>query len=110
LRAGIELYEIQGRNNLHAKAMVIDGKTAMIGSYNFDVLSETRNSEVALLIQSTDLARELLESIALDRSRSQKIEIENLFRLDARESDASAKELRQFQRLRVAAPFIKPYL
>ena len=110
LRAGIELYEIQGRNNLHAKAMVIDGRTAMIGSYNFDVLSETRNSEVALLIESTDLARELSESIALDRSRSQKIEIENLFRLDARESDASAKELRQFQRLRFAAPFIKPYL
>jgi cardiolipin synthase C len=110
LRAGIELYEMQGCHNLHAKAMVIDGTTAMMGSYNFDVLSETRNSEVALLIESADFSKELLESIALDRSRSQRITIEDLFRLEARESDAPTKALRQFQKLRFAAPIIKPYL
>ena len=58
LRHGIELWELTGCNHLHAKAAVIDGCIAVIGSYNFDMLSEKRNSEVAVAIyDQTDRRR-----------------------------------------------------
>jgi len=110
LRGGIELYELRGRDTLHAKSMVVDGEIAMIGSYNFDVLSETRSSEVALLLRDRGLAAELLESINLHRSHSTQVHLGELLRYEARESNVPMKDLREFQRLRLAAPFIKPYL
>lgn len=110
LRGGIELFELRGRDTLHAKSMVVDGEIAMIGSYNFDVLSETRSSEVAVLLRDRGLATELLESISLHRSQATEVRLGDLLRHEARESNVPIKELREFQRLRLAAPFIKPYL
>jgi putative cardiolipin synthase len=110
LRAGIELYEYQGRNTLHAKALIIDGATIMVGSYNFDVLSETRNSEVAVLIESRGLAKELMDSMGEHRRRANQVDLFELLRYEARESDASTEVLRKFQRARWLAPIAKPYL
>ena len=110
LRGGIELYELRGRDTLHAKSMVVDGEIAMIGSYNFDVLSETRSSEVALLVRDRGVATELLESMSLHRSHATEVRLGDLLRHEARESNVPMKDLREFQRLRLAAPFIKPYL
>jgi len=110
LRGGIELYELRGRDTLHAKSMVVDDEIAMIGSYNFDVLSETRSSEVALLLRDRAVAAELLESISLHRSQATEVRLGDLLRHEARESNVPMKDLREFQRLRLAAPFIKPYL
>ena len=90
--------------------MVVDGEIAMIGSYNFDVLSETRSSEVALLLRDRAVAAELLESISLHRSQATEVRLGDLLRHEARESNVPMKDLREFQRLRLAAPFIKPYL
>lgn len=64
LRHGIELWELTGCKHLHAKAAVIDGCVAVIGSYNFDMLSEKRNSEVAVAIHDSDVADGLLASIS----------------------------------------------
>ena len=63
LRHGIELWELIGCDHLHAKAAVVDGHIAIIGSYNFDMLSETRNSEVAVAIHDQEIAADLLASI-----------------------------------------------
>ncbi len=63
LRHGIELWELTGCEHLHAKAAVIDGCIAVIGSYNFDMLSEKRNSEVAVAIYDQEIAAGLLASI-----------------------------------------------
>jgi putative cardiolipin synthase len=66
LRHGIELWELSGQCvHLHAKAAVIDGCAAVIGSYNFDCLSEKRNSEVAVAIHDAEVAAELTASIGL---------------------------------------------
>ncbi|MCM2251107.1 MAG: phospholipase D-like domain-containing protein [Ramlibacter sp.] len=85
LRLGVELYEMraaqpaQGRGvgsaapfgtgsaaggskstasraSLHSKAVIIDGRLAVIGSMNLDLRSQLKNSEVALLIRSAALA------------------------------------------------------
>jgi len=42
---------------LHSKALIIDGRLAVIGSMNLDLRSQRKNSEVALLLRSGRLAR-----------------------------------------------------
>ncbi len=86
LDAGVELYEFKphpaykdelidryprlaAKNPifaLHAKSMVIDGKTLYIGTFNLDPRSANLNTEVGLLVDSKELARQLTESIERD--------------------------------------------
>jgi len=86
LNAGIELFEykphpgIQSElieryprladNNpvfaLHAKSMVIDDRLIFIGTFNLDPRSANLNTEVGVLIESEELARQLTESIEKD--------------------------------------------
>ena len=73
LRWGINLWELRGCDYLHAKAAVIDGCVAVIGSYNFDELSQKKNSEVAVAIYDADVASMLLASINLHMERSYQI-------------------------------------
>ena len=110
LRAGIRIYELQGRNMLHAKSMVIDGRIAMVGSYNFDRLAESRNSEVALLVTDCQFAKQVSTSIATHRAQATELHLGDLFRYELRESNVSNSDLRRFRRLRIAAPLIERYL
>ena len=110
LRAGIRIYELQGRNMLHAKSMVIDGRIAMVGSYNFDRLAESRNSEVALLVTDCQFAKQVSTSIATHRSQATELHLGDLFRYESRESNVSNSDLKRFRRLRIAAPWIERYL
>jgi phosphatidylserine/phosphatidylglycerophosphate/cardiolipin synthase-like enzyme len=86
LKLGIELSEVRpklgqkrvrfhpfrGSNaSLHAKALVIDQKTVFIGSMNIDPRSAYTNSELGLVIRSSDMARQvtsLLDDISADGS------------------------------------------
>jgi phosphatidylserine/phosphatidylglycerophosphate/cardiolipin synthase-like enzyme len=57
--------------SLHAKALVIDQKTVFIGSMNMDARSARTNSELGLVIRSTEIARQvtsLLDDISADGS------------------------------------------
>jgi putative cardiolipin synthase len=74
IEAGVELYELRADNELleyykeveskvadshaglHTKAFVVDGATAMIGSYNMDPRSRIWNSEIGLLVHNPDFA------------------------------------------------------
>jgi putative cardiolipin synthase len=86
LNAGVELYEFKPHpgiqkelieryprladNNpvfaLHAKSMVIDDETIFIGTFNLDPRSANLNTEVGVLIDSKELARQLTENIERD--------------------------------------------
>ncbi|WP_206952964.1 phospholipase D family protein [Trinickia acidisoli] len=86
LKNGVELYEFQplqrahsrfysrffagseSRASLHAKAYVIDRRTLVIGSMNFDPRSAHLNSELALVIDSPIIAGEVAKLI--DQSMS----------------------------------------
>ncbi len=52
--------------SLHAKTLVIDGKTVYIGTYNFDPRSQNLNTEVGVIIHDEGLAREVEASIETD--------------------------------------------
>ncbi|MBK9573650.1 MAG: phospholipase D family protein [Rhodoferax sp.] len=58
--------------SLHAKAILLDGKVLLIGSMNLDPRSRLSNTEVAVLIDSAvigkELGRWLDEATSLDRS------------------------------------------
>jgi putative cardiolipin synthase len=86
LGAGVELYEFKphpaiqdqliksypriAENNpvfaLHAKSMVIDDETIFIGTFNLDPRSANLNTEVGVLIDNRELARQLTTSIERD--------------------------------------------
>lgn len=110
LREGIEIYEYNYCDTLHAKALIIDQCTSMVGSYNFDMLSEKRNSEVAIVVNDTEFAQQLSQSLEAHRAYAKQIHRGELFRYEARESNVAPKEFREFRRLRFAAPIAKPFL
>ena len=81
LEGGVDLYELQGTGSLaayldragedahaglHTKAMVIDDRVAVIGSYNMDPRSRVWNSEIALVVANRDFAAEVLAEMARD--------------------------------------------
>jgi putative cardiolipin synthase len=69
LEAGVELYEVRAdmvpressaeTASLHIKGMVIDRRRTFIGSPNYDPRSLAINSEMLLIIDSTDLGSQL---------------------------------------------------
>lgn len=91
LRLGVELHELRpslGRprtrlgsygsstSSLHAKAMVVDRRTVLIGSMNMDPRSAQLNTEIGLVIRSPVLAGELVrlyEDVA--RASSYRLEL-----------------------------------
>jgi len=86
LKAGVELYEYKPHPQiqldlveryprlaeknpvfaLHAKSMVIDDQKIFIGTFNLDPRSANLNTEVGVLIESPELARQLTSSISRD--------------------------------------------
>ena len=51
---------------LHAKSMVVDGRVAYTGTYNFDPRSENLNTEVGAIIHHPGLAQRLQASMEAD--------------------------------------------
>jgi phosphatidylserine/phosphatidylglycerophosphate/cardiolipin synthase-like enzyme len=86
LKLGVELFEVRpilgqkrkrfhpfrsANASLHAKALVIDQKTVFIGSMNMDARSARTNSEMGIVIRSTEIARQvtsLLDDVCADGS------------------------------------------
>jgi putative cardiolipin synthase len=79
LRAGVELHEYQRFGNrrphrhsasscnaLHAKTIVVDRSLAWVGSFNLDPRSSRLNTEMAVLLESESLARELATRLERD--------------------------------------------
>lgn len=73
LQMGVELYEVrdrpnlsqrwrwpwQGKVSLHSKAMIFDGQSAFLGSFNLDPRSVFWNTEIGVLMNSRDIAEQL---------------------------------------------------
>jgi putative cardiolipin synthase len=53
---------------IHAKSMVIDGKTLFVGTFNFDPRSANLNTEVGVLIRNPALAGQVEQNIVRDMS------------------------------------------
>jgi putative cardiolipin synthase len=58
-RAGIDFREYKGPDCLHGKVIVVDGRVAMLGSYNIDPRSQYLNTEITCIAESEELAHAL---------------------------------------------------
>ena len=96
LDAGVEIHEYQP-TMLHAKAMVVDGRWACVGTINFDNRSFQLHDEVALCVWGEEFAGELLDVFENDLSRSERIDPDRWRgrRVDRRLAEAMAKLARR---------------
>jgi putative cardiolipin synthase len=82
LRSGVDLYELSptrstqntrlmlpgaSRGRLHAKTAVIDREVVFIGSMNLDPRSASRNTELGIIVESPELAKEVLRVIHVSK-------------------------------------------
>ncbi|MDM0033639.1 phospholipase D family protein [Variovorax sp. J22P271] len=82
LRSGAALYELSPKRTsagmrlddfgkslgrLHAKTLAIDGTRIYLGSMNLDPRSATQNTEMGVVVESPELARELLRIFDVSR-------------------------------------------
>jgi cardiolipin synthase len=65
MSAGVEIFERQGAV-LHAKTMVIDGETTVIGSTNLDYRSIEYNCELSAILRSREFGRQMQDLFAND--------------------------------------------
>lgn len=85
LRSGVDLYELSptriqnnkrlmlpgaSKGRLHAKTAVIDGSLVFIGSMNLDPRSANKNTELGVIVESPELAREVLRVIHISKLQS----------------------------------------
>jgi len=85
LKAGVDLYELSPQRTmqnkrlglfgnslgrLHAKTAVLDREKVLLGSVNLDPRSATSNTELGIMVESPQLARELLRVINISKLES----------------------------------------
>jgi putative cardiolipin synthase len=85
LRSGVDLYELSptrstqnkrlmlpgaSKGRLHAKTAVIDREIVFIGSMNLDPRSASKNTELGIIIESPELAKEVLRVIHISKLQS----------------------------------------
>jgi putative cardiolipin synthase len=63
VRSGIDFREYKGPDPLHAKSIIVDGRVALIGSYNIDPRSQYLNTEVMCMAEDEEIARAVREAI-----------------------------------------------
>ena len=51
---------------IHAKTMVVDNQTVYIGTFNFDPRSQNLNTEVGVIVENVQLAKEVQTAIEID--------------------------------------------
>ena len=59
LETGLEIHEYEGGVSYHGKSITIDDELAIVGSFNMDMRSAYLDTELMLVIDSKDVARQL---------------------------------------------------
>src|SRR5437588_11307407 len=85
LKTGVDLYELSptriqhnkrlmlpgtSLGRLHAKTAVIDRSTVFIGSMNLDPRSASKNTELGIIAESPQLAKEVIRVIQISKLQS----------------------------------------
>jgi putative cardiolipin synthase len=75
VRQGVDIREYKGPDTLHSKSIVIDGSTALVGSFNLDQRSQKLNAEVMCAVRDGAIAHEVLDSIARDARNASRVAV-----------------------------------
>lgn len=67
---GVKVYEFMGKNSCHTKAVLLDERMSIIGSYNLDMRSTYQDTELMLAVDSDDLNTLIRQETAKDKTYS----------------------------------------
>ncbi|HRQ22915.1 MAG TPA: phospholipase D-like domain-containing protein, partial [Anaerolineales bacterium] len=59
-QARLDVYRDGNPGQMHHKVIIIDGRTVILGSYNFSNAAETRNDETVLIIHDEQFAAQFI--------------------------------------------------
>lgn len=76
LAAGVKVYNFDGGKIMHAKTVVVDGRWACVGSYNWDVLSN-KLLEASVAAYDRDFARRMETHFHRDIAQSHEVRMED---------------------------------
>jgi putative cardiolipin synthase len=110
LKMGIQLWEFQGDDMLHAKLMLIDD-TAVVGSYDLHPRSEYYDSESAVFISNADVSATICASMGCLFARAVRVSRSPGYRY-SRHHSAFPQSMRilKMHLLRLPAALIKKHL
>jgi cardiolipin synthase A/B len=74
MTAGVEIYERQ-MVVLHAKTMVVDGRTSVVGSVNLDYRSIEYNMELSTIVRSEEFGRQMIDLFENDVRYAKRISL-----------------------------------
>ncbi|MEP7008818.1 MAG: phosphatidylserine/phosphatidylglycerophosphate/cardiolipin synthase family protein [Acidobacteriota bacterium] len=111
VQSGIELWEYHGEESLHSKVAVIDGRWLVVGSFNIDPRSEYLNSEIAVEVDSPELAAAEQEVMATHLASSWRIDERGLPEgATERFPGVPKAKVRKLRWLKLLAPLIRSQL
>lgn len=67
---GVNVYEFMGKHSCHTKAVVIDDRMSIVGSYNLDMRSTYQDTELMLAVDSPKLNQIIRKEIETDKTFS----------------------------------------
>ncbi len=67
---GVTVYEYLGDHSLHTKAVLVDDRISVVGSYNMDMRSTYQDTELMLAVDSRELNERIREEAARDKTFS----------------------------------------
>lgn len=71
---GVKVYEFMGKHSCHTKAVLIDDRMSIVGSYNMDMRSTYQDTELMLAVDSKELNAVIREEAERDRTYSKTAE------------------------------------
>ena len=111
---GIEIYEYNGPDTIHAKVVVVDNRIAIIGTYNLDPRSERLNREVGIKIidrNNNKLINEMNLAIEIFRRDATLISRDGIMQnQDIKDKGLTKKKKVILKALNFILPFIKNQL
>lgn len=108
LPRGVAVWQLAGRDHLHAKSAVIDGSIAYVGSFNFDPRSEFLNTETGVVVHDPEVAAWVEASIQDHMRRSHRIGADDRDVVSGdRFPGAAPGRILKLESLRLLAPLLR---
>lgn len=67
---GVQVYEFMGKHSSHTKAVLIDERMSLVGSYNMDMRSTYQDTELMLAVDSIALNEQIRREVKQDKLAS----------------------------------------
>lgn len=69
-KTGAKVYEFMGEYSCHTKALLLDDRMSIVGSYNFDMRSTYQDTELMLAVDSPELNAIIRKEVERDKTYS----------------------------------------